>query len=235
MEPHVAAHTLPPFETVPSRRVATVHPGPAIQRDYLTPIGFGAADLAPQIGMDAGRLERMLAGTEPIDIESAIRLARALQINPRIIVERQARHDFTRLRENREIETVPVLRNDGRVTFPETGYIHGRLVGLRENSPYGGVRDETLGFFPDDSPGHPPLHIYSLEVGAKLRVYDPASEVSYVGVVMRTLEGRPLLPFVRPTDWIVWFAERYRADYVEPAHSQNAASNREVISKSTTP
>lgn len=222
MEPRVAADALPPFEIVPSRREPALHPGPAIQRDYLAPIDFGADDVAPQIGMDAGRLARMLAGTESIDIESAIRLARALQINPGIIVERQARHDFASLREDREIEAVPVLRNDGRLTFPQTGYMRGRLVGLRENSLYGGVRDATLGFFPDDAPGHPPLHIYSLEVGAKLRVYDPQSTVAYVGVVMRTFEGRPLLPFVRPSEWIVWFTERYRADYFEPDHSQSA-------------
>jgi addiction module HigA family antidote len=218
MEPHTAARATSPLEVVRNRREPAAHPGPAILRDYLTPLGFDAAGLAPQIGIDASRLQRMLAGNETIDVESAIRLARSLQINPRTIVERQARHDFARLRQDEELEAVPVLRNDGRVSFPETGFISGRLAGLRENSLYGGVRDETLGFFADGADGgYPPSHAYSIDVGAMLRVYDAEGAVIYVGVVMRTLEGRPLLPFVRPSEWIDWFTNRHRADYVEPS------------------
>jgi addiction module HigA family antidote len=205
------------LELVRNRREPASHPGPAIQRDYLTPLNFDAAGLAKQVGMDAVRLQRMLDGTESIDVESAIRLARSLQLNPRTIVERQARHDFARLRNNAELESIPVLSNDGRVDFPEAGYLRGRLSGLRENSPYGGVRDETLGFFADGNDDtYPPSHAYSLEPGAKLRIYGEGGDVIYVGVFMRNLEGRPLLPFVRPNVWINWFTDRLRADYFVP-------------------
>jgi len=198
-----------------NRREPAPHPGPEVQRDFLTPLGQDAASLAPLIGMETEPLRRMLAGIDSIDVETAIRLARSLQINPQILVERQARSDFARLRDDITLETIPLLVNNGRFVFPESGFMCGRLSGLRENSGYGGVRDETLGFFPDDddADGAPP-RAYSLEFGAKLRVYDSTGDVVWIGVVLRGLDGRPLLPFVRPNQWIDWFTSRRRADYV---------------------
>jgi addiction module HigA family antidote len=198
-----------------NRREPAAHPGPELMRDFLTPLGLDAASLAPMIGMAAEPLQRMLAGEESIDVETAIRLARSLQINPKLLVERQARSDFARLRDNSELESIPLLVNDGRVQFPETGFMHGRLAGLRENSGYGGVRDETLGFFMDNGDDiSPPQKAYSIEFGAKLRVYEAPGKVIWTGVVLRTLDGRPLLPYVRPNVWIEWFTGRRRADYV---------------------
>ncbi len=209
---------VPALEVVRNRREPASHPGPGIQQDYLTPLGLDAASLAPQIGMDAARLQRMLAGIDPIDVETAIRLARSLQINPRLLIERQARYDFARLRQDPALSSIPLLANDGRITFPETGFIRGRLAGLRENSLYGGVRDETLGFFADEPDGsYEAAGGYTLEFGSKLRVYDARGDVEWVGVVLRTLDGRPLLPFVRPNEWINWFVNRRRADYVPAA------------------
>jgi addiction module HigA family antidote len=213
------AHTptgLSGFEVVRNRREPASHPGPAIARDYLAPLGLDAATLAPHVGMEPARLGRMLAGLEAIDVESAIRLGRALQLNPKTLVERQARHDFSRLRRNAAIETIPVLPDEGRVVFPETGFLRGRLAGLPQNTLYGGVRDETLAFFADDGEGGISPESHPLETGAKLRVYDTLDHVAWVGVILQTLEGRPLLPFVRPNEWINWFATRRRADYAPP-------------------
>jgi addiction module HigA family antidote len=215
------AQIAPPIaalELARNRRVPAAHPGPDLQRDFLTPLGLDADSLAPLIGMDAEPLRRMLSGTDSIDVETAIRLARSLQINPKLLVERQARADFARLRRNTELESIPLLVSDGRIAFPETGFIRGRLAGLRENSPQGGVRDETLGFFADDAADDsPPRKAYSLEFGAKLRVYDALGNVFWTGVVLRGLDGRLVLPFARPSEWIDWFTTRRRADYLPPA------------------
>jgi len=214
------AQARPPIaalELARNRRVPAAHPGPELVRDFLTPLGLDAQSLAPLIGMEAAPLERMLAGIDSIDVETAIRLARSLQINPKLLVERQARADFARLRRNEQLETIPLLVSDGRIRFPETGFIRGRLAGLRENSQHGGVRDETLGFFADDSAGDSPPHkAYSLEFGAKLRVYDALGNVFWTGVVLRGLDGRLLLPYARPNEWIEWFVTSRRADYVPP-------------------
>jgi len=215
------AQTGPPitaFGLARNRRVPAAHPGPLLERDFLTPLGLDAASLAPLIGMEAEPLRRMLAGIDSIDVATAIRLARSLQINPQTLIERQARADFARLRNDAELEAIPLLINDGRVTFPESGFLRGRLAGLRENSPHGGVRDETLGFFADESADDsPPRKAYSLEFGAKLRVYDALGSVFWTGVVLRGLDGRLLLPYARPDEWIDWFMARRRADYIPAA------------------
>jgi len=209
--------SIAPLELARNRRVPAAHPGPQLQRDFLAPLGLDAASLAPLVGMEAARLRRMLDGVESIDVETAIRLARSLQINPQTVIERQARADFARLRRDAELESIPLLVNDGRVTFPESGFLRGRLAGLRENSPHGGVRDETLGFFADETADDSPPHkAYSLEFGAKLRVYDALGNVFWTGVILRGLDGRPLLPYARPSEWIEWFVTSRRADYVPP-------------------
>jgi addiction module HigA family antidote len=207
--------SIAPLGFARNRREPAAHPGPELVRDFLTPLGLDAAALAPLIGMPAEPLRQMLAGDASIDVETAIRLARSLQINPKLLVERQARADFARLRRNDDLETIPLLPNDGRIVFPASGFMRGRLAGLRENSGYGGVRDETLGFFADEEDeASPPRKAYSLEFGAKLRVYDLLGDVIWTGVVLRGLDGRPLLPYVRPNEWIDWFTSRRRADYV---------------------
>ncbi len=203
-------------ESERNRREPTAHPGPTIQRDYLDPLRLNAASLAPHIGMDGGVLRAMLAGETSIDVPTAIRLGRSLQLNPVIIMERQTRYDLAVLRDNAELESIDVLPRDEDFPFPETGFLSGRLAGLRETWGYGDVRPETLGFLADaDFDGHDlRLRLHELRPGARLRVYDPEGDVLWVGVVLETLQGQPLLPCVRPGAWIGWFVQRYRADFI---------------------
>ncbi|MDQ2908016.1 MAG: HigA family addiction module antitoxin [Candidatus Eremiobacteraeota bacterium] len=198
-----------------NRRQPAPHPGPSIKRKYLDPLGVRVATLAAHIGMQATALQPMLAGETSIDVETAIRLGRALQLNPQIIMERQVKHDFLVLRDDEGLESIDVLPPDGRFPFPEKAFLRGRLAGLRETWGYGDVRPETLGFLADaESDGQDlRLRLHELGTGSRLRVYAPNGEVLWVGVVMETLEGQPLLPSVRPGTWIGWFVQRYRADF----------------------
>lgn len=198
-----------------TRRQPAPHPGPPLKRDYLDPLGVEAAILARHIGMKATVLQAMLAGDTAIDVETAIRLGRALQLNPQLIMERQVRHDFLVLRDDQELESIEVLPRNERFPFPEVGYLRGRLAGLPQTWGYGDVRPETLGFLADaEFDGQDlRLRLHELGIGTRLRVYAPSGEVVWVGVVMRTLEGQPLLPSVRPGVWIGWFVQRYRADF----------------------
>jgi addiction module HigA family antidote len=197
------------------RRKNAPHPGPTLARDYLAPLGLDVASLAAQIGMDADLLAAMLAGDKSIDVETAVRLSRSLQLNPQTVMEMQLRHDFARARANHEIETIPVLAADGRVTFPEEGFLRGRLAGLRESSGYGEVRFETLGFFADVAPGQDMLTcMYDIRLGARLRIYGSDGKPLWTGPVLETFDGKPLLPYARPSTWIDWFTNRFRADFV---------------------
>lgn len=198
-----------------NRRQPAPHPGPPLKRDYLDPLGVDAATLSAHINMKATVLLAMLAGETSIDVETAIRLGRALQLNPQAIMERQVRHDFLVLRDDEELESIEVLPRNEHYTFPEVGYLRGRLAGLRETWGYGEVRPETLGFLADAEFDGQDLRfrLHELSRGARLRVYAPSGEVLWVGVIMQTLEGQPLLPSVRPGVWIGWFVQRYRADF----------------------
>ncbi len=198
-----------------SRRQAAPHPGPVILRDYLAPLELDAESLATQIGMDAHLLAAMLSGAKSIDVETAVRLSRSLQLNPQTLMEMQLRHDFARARNDATIETIPVLAADGRVGFPEQGFLRGRLAGLREASGYGEVRFETLSFFADRKSGHDVLAcMYDIRLGARLRIYGEDGRPVWTGVVLQTFDGKPLLPYARPNTWIEWFANRERADFV---------------------
>ncbi len=201
---------------ISGRRKAAPHPGPDIKREYLDPIGFDAVALAAQMHMDATRLENMLAGEAPIDVDAAVRLGRSLQLNPKIIMERQLAHDFAVSRADDELENLPVLENDGRFTFPETGFLSGCLTGLRQSWGYGEVRPETLGFFADAQGANddPRARMYPIDYGSRIRVFDTDGSTLWVGMVLERLEGGPLLPFVRSSDWIEWFVNRLRADFV---------------------
>ena len=197
------------------RRQAAPHPGPGILHGYLEPLGLDAASLAAQIGMEASLLGAMLSGEKSIDVETAVRLSRSLQLNPQTLMEMQMRHDFACARSNDRLETIPVLAADGRVRFPEDGFLRGRLAGLRETTGYGEVRFETLGFFADPKPGQDVLVcMYDIRLGARLRIYGPDGRPVWTGVVLETLDGKPLLPYARPNTWIEWFAGRERADFV---------------------
>jgi addiction module HigA family antidote len=202
------------LERASSRRAPATHPGPELQRDYLDPLRLETPALAAQIGMDPERLGRMLGGFEPIDVETAIRLARSLQINPRTLMERQISYDFAVLRNDPGLCSIAVLADEGRVPFPDFGFLRGELSGLRENWGWGEVRPETLAFFSDGHEDeHPSARMHEIRKGSRLRVYGPAGEIVWVGVVLDSLEGKPLLPYVRPAVWIEWFLNHWRADF----------------------
>ena len=185
------------------RRQAAPHPGPTIASDYLAPLGLDAASLAAQIGMEPNVLAAMLSGRTSIDVETAVRLSRSLQLNPKTLMELQLRHDFARARDNEQIETIPVLAPAGPVAFPDEGFLRGRLAGLRETSGYGEVRFETLGFFADPMPGADIITcIYDIRRGARLRIYGEDGAPLWTGIVLETFDGKPLLPYARPNTWI---------------------------------
>ncbi len=199
----------------PGRRQEAPHPGPLIARDYLAPLRLDASSLAAAVGMDGPRLQSMLDGTLGIDVETAVRLSRSLQLNPKRVMELQLRHDFARARDDAALETIPVLRNDGRVTFPADGYLQGRLAGLRATSGYGEVRFDTLGFFQDEAQGGDiRTRMHAIRPGVRLRIYGADELPVWQGIVLASLDGKPLLPYARPNTWIEWFVKRLRADFV---------------------
>jgi hypothetical protein len=142
-----------------------------------------------------------------------------------MLMELQLAHDFANARNNALVETIPVLSPANHAAFPEADFLRGRLAGLRDGSGYGEVRFETLGFFADPVPGQDLLsRMYAIRRGERLRIYDPDGKPIWIGVVLETLDGKPLLPYARPSTWIEWFTGRYRADFVPALQSSVPAA-----------
>ncbi len=203
----------------PDRRRDVAHPGPMLVRQYLEPLGLSPADVARHVGMDAAVLAAMLAGDASIDVDTAIRVGRALQINPRRLMAEMNDHDFAIRRANAVLQAIGVMPDDGRLPFPETGFLRGVLTGLRESWGYEDVRFETLAFVERAQRAEADLRsfIHPIEQGSLLRVFDRDDAILWSGPVLQTLDGKPFLPYVRPSIWIDWFTDRYAAEYVPVA------------------
>ncbi len=194
------------------RRVPAPHPGPVIREEYLAPLRLTVAAVAARTGIDERFLSEILAGTRSFDVESAVRVARALQLPADKIMQMQVKHDFAVVRRTVDLQAVPVLeRADIETSFPSGDFMRGRLARMRDDAAAepaayfqqdveAGQRDEYLG-------------VHALWCGDRLRIYDPAdAQVLWVGPILQNLDGRMLLPYARPEEWRTWFADAYRAD-----------------------
>jgi addiction module HigA family antidote len=201
------------------RRAAAPHPGPIVKRQFLDPLGVSPAALAEQIGMDAERLAAMLEGRASIDVETAVRLARSLQLPGERVMHMQNRFDFAAARTVPELAKIAVLKPVDATAFPESGYLTGHLGHAAEDS----AGDGSL-FFQEDLPrlipGDEYAGLHALWQGDRLRIYGPDDEPVWTGPILQNLDGRMLLPYVRVDEWQPWFAGGFRADLaIGPEHA----------------
>jgi addiction module HigA family antidote len=205
----------------PEQRSGGAHPGPLVAREFLAPLGLEPAELARHIGVDAAHLAAILRGEASFDPQTAARLGRAFDLPPDRIVQMQVKYDLALLRADPAIQKIGVLPPPAAVDFPADA-MHGRLA---ESSADGG--EEGYGGFSlffranvaDVSPLDPYRGLHSLWVGDRLRVYDGKGRVLWTGPILKNLDGRMLLPYVRFQAWIEWFYGGLRADLaIGPEH-----------------
>jgi len=219
----------------PNRRLPVAHPGPELDRDYLVPLGLLVEDVARHIGMtDAPALAAMLAGSRSIDVETAIRLGRAFQLNPVEIMERQNRFDFRTARVDETLERIPPIGVGASFAFAEDRALRGSLVGLERPGAYATARIETLGFIADAGTLDDDIRArtYGLEPGSLLRVYEHDGSIAWCGPILHTFDGQPIFSAVRPTQWLPWFTQNHRAAYVPPEVRQRGAMTSATPSRS---
>lgn len=210
---------MPQSEVTVDRRLTAPHPGPTIRRDYVDALGVSVDALAGQIGMPKARLEAMLDGRISIDVDAAIRLARALQLPAERIMQMQMRADFATARALASFTDVGILRRTAPFPFPEAGFLQGRLGHTTQD----GAGNGSFFFQEDVSPGRRDEYagLHALWRGDLLRVYDPGGEPVWAGPVLQNLDGRTLLPYVTPGEWQAWFAAALRADLaIGPDHAE---------------
>jgi addiction module HigA family antidote len=201
------------------RRAAAPHPGPLIVRQLLDPLGISVEALAEQIEMSADRLGAMLDGRSSIDVETAVRLARCLQVPGERVMQMQVRFDFAAARAISGLEKLKILRPPETPAFPESGFLHGHLGQAADDAP----GDDSLYFQEDVTrlvPGDHYAGLHALWQGDRLRVYGPDGEPIWTGPLLQNIDGRMLLPFVRSSEWLSWFSGNFRADLaIGPEHT----------------
>jgi addiction module HigA family antidote len=216
-----------PIEVSAERRLAAPHPGPIIKREYVDALEIDLASLAAALAMDRQRLEGMLAGTLSIDVDAAIRFARALQLPAERIMQMQIRADFAASRPHSAYTNVGIVRRSTPFPFPDSGFLVGRLGRASDDVSTGGSFFFQENVAPTEGDHYAGLH--ALWRGDRLRVYDPEGRVAWTGPILQNLDGRTLLPFVHPSDWHDWFATGRNADLaIGPDHAEFFARMRHI-------
>ena len=76
------------------------HPGEVLAEEYLKPLGLSASALAQAIGVPANRITDIIRQRRDVSADTAIRLGRFFDVDPRFWLNLQAAYDLS-LAENK--------------------------------------------------------------------------------------------------------------------------------------
>jgi addiction module HigA family antidote len=72
------------------------HPGEVLREEYLIPLCLSARALAKLLDVPANRLTEIVRGTRDVTADTAIRLGRYFNTDPRFWLNLQAAHDLSK-------------------------------------------------------------------------------------------------------------------------------------------
>ena len=72
------------------------HPGEVLAEEYLKPLGLSATALARAIGVPGNRISDIVRQRRDVSADTAIRLGRFFNVDPRFWMNLQAAHDLSR-------------------------------------------------------------------------------------------------------------------------------------------
>jgi addiction module HigA family antidote len=76
------------------KKLAPVHPGEVLLKDFLDPLGVSQYRLAKDIHVPARRINEIVHGTRAISADTALRLARYFGVSPQFWMNLQAHYDL---------------------------------------------------------------------------------------------------------------------------------------------
>jgi len=76
------------------RRLAPVHPGEVLMKDFIEPLGITRYKVAKLAGMQQRRIDEICAGNRSITGDTALRLARLFGIDAAFWMNLQAQYDL---------------------------------------------------------------------------------------------------------------------------------------------
>lgn len=75
-------------------KLAPVHPGEILKEEFLSPLGMSAGQLARNLKVPRTRIERLVALSTPVTVDTALRLARYFGTTAEFWMNLQVRHDL---------------------------------------------------------------------------------------------------------------------------------------------
>jgi len=81
-----------------------IHPGEILLETFMEPLGLSQNELARALGVDPGRINRIVTGKNRITADTALRLARYFGTTPQLWMNLQARYDLEMAKDAKEDE-----------------------------------------------------------------------------------------------------------------------------------
>ena len=76
------------------RRLATVHPGEVLLKDFIEPLGLTRYRVAKSIGVPQRRVDEICSGKRAVTADTALRLGRFFSVEPQAWMNLQAQYDL---------------------------------------------------------------------------------------------------------------------------------------------
>jgi antitoxin HigA-1 len=86
-------------------RVRT-HPGEILVEEYMKPLGLSANALAQAIDVPGNRISDIVRGRRDVSADTAIRLGRFFEVDPRCWLNLQAAHDISKAENDHDYSAV---------------------------------------------------------------------------------------------------------------------------------
>lgn len=79
---------------VSGRRLATVHPGEVLLKDFIGPLGLTRYRVAKAIGVPQRRVDEICSGKRAMSADTALRLGRFFSVEPQLWLNLQSQYDL---------------------------------------------------------------------------------------------------------------------------------------------
>lgn len=80
------------------------HPGEILAEEYMKPLGLSANALAQALGVPGARISDIVRQRRDVSADTAIRLGRFFNVDPRFWLNLQAAHDLSRAMREHDIQ-----------------------------------------------------------------------------------------------------------------------------------
>lgn len=79
---------------VSGKRLAAVHPGDVLMKDFIEPLGLTRYRVAKEIGVPQRRVDEICAGKRAMSADTALRLGRSFSVEPQFWMNLQTQFDL---------------------------------------------------------------------------------------------------------------------------------------------